>query len=122
MRSNIDGFIGTLDGDQAAPARARQIRELQPFPLRSKVLPQWCFIYCAARREAEGREAAWRELRGEERAVRRGARGGLGAVGTSAVLFMRCSSARDAESRMQCFSWICGQDVPHSDMSGCYAI
>ena len=40
MRSNIDGFIPTLDGDQAAPARARQIRELQPIPLRSMVLPQ----------------------------------------------------------------------------------
>ena len=32
--------VGTLLGGQAALARARQIRELQPFSLRSKVLPQ----------------------------------------------------------------------------------
>ena len=32
--------VGTLLGGQAALARSRQIRELQPFPLRSKVLPQ----------------------------------------------------------------------------------
>ena len=32
---------GTLLGGQAAPARARQIRELQPIPLRSMVLPQF---------------------------------------------------------------------------------
>ena len=48
MRSNIDGFIPTLDGDQAAPARARQIRELQPIPLRSMVLPQYKGVYVRA--------------------------------------------------------------------------
>ena len=36
----MDLYLPTLDGDQAAPARARQIRELQPIPLRSMVLPQ----------------------------------------------------------------------------------